>query len=39
MQAIPGADRMFGHIQAALVKAGSSNRIKVDWSMRNKLCD
>ena len=28
---------MFSHIQAALVKAGSSNRIKVDRSTRDKL--
>ena len=28
---------MFSHIQAALVNAGSSNRIKVDWSTRDEL--
>ena len=28
---------MFSHIQAALVNAGSSNRIKVDRSTRDKL--
>ena len=39
MLAIPGAEGMFSHIQAALVKAGSSNRIKVDWSTREKLRD
>ena len=37
MLAIPGAEGMFSHIQAALVKAGSSNRIKVDRSTRDKL--
>ena len=30
---------MFSHIQAALVKVGSSNRIKVDRSTREKLRD
>ena len=30
MLAIPGSEGMFSHIQAALVKAGSSNCIKVD---------
>ena len=30
---------MFSHIQAALVKAGSSNRIKVDRSTRGELRD
>ena len=35
--AIPGAEGMFSHIQAALVKAGSSNRIKVDGSTRDEL--
>ena len=37
MLAIPGAEGMFSHIQAALVNAGSSNRIKVDRSTRDKL--
>ena len=36
---IPGAEGMFSHIQAALVKAGSSNCIKVDRSTRDKLRD
>ena len=39
MLAIPGAEVMFSHIQAALVNAGSSNRIKVDRSTRDKLRD
>ena len=39
MLAIPGAEGMFIHIQAALVNAGSSNRIKVDRSTRDELCD
>ena len=39
MLAIPGAEGMFSLIQAALVKAGSSNRIKVDRSTRDKLRD
>ena len=39
MLAIPGAEGMFIHIQAALVNAGSSNRIKVDWSTRDELRD
>ena len=39
MLAIPGADVMFSHIQAALVKAGSSDHIKVDRSTRDKLRD
>ena len=39
MLAIPGAEGMFSHIQAALVKARSSNRIKVDQSTRDKLRD
>ena len=39
MLAIPGAEGMFSHIQAALVKAGSSNRIKVDRSTRDRLRD
>ena len=39
MLAIPGAEGMFSHIQAELVKAGSSNRIKVDRSTRDKLRD
>ena len=37
MLAIPGAEGMFSHIQAALVKAGSSNRIKVGRSIRDEL--
>ena len=37
MLAIPGAEGMFSHIQAAMVKAGLSNRIKVDRSTRDKL--
>ena len=39
MLAIPGAAGILSHIQAALVKAGSSNRIKVDRSTRDKLRD
>ena len=39
MLAIPGAEGIFIHIQAALVKAGLSNRIKVDQSARYKLRD
>ena len=39
MLAIPGAEGMFSHIQAALVKAGSPNRIKVDRSTRDRLRD
>ena len=39
MLAIPGAEGMFSHIQAALVKAGSSNRIKVYWSNKDELRD
>ena len=39
MLAIPGAEGMFSHIQAALVNAGSSNRIKGDWSTRDELRD
>ena len=39
MLAIPGAEGMFSHIQAALVKSGSSNCIKVDRSTRDKLRD
>ena len=39
IMAIPGAEEMFSHIQAALVKAGSSNRIKLDRSTRDKLRD
>ena len=35
MLAIPGAEGMFSHIQVALVKAGSSNRIKLDRSTRD----
>ena len=37
MLAIPGAEGMFSHIQAALVKAVPSNRIKVDRSARDEL--
>ena len=37
MLAIPGAEGMFSHIQALLVKSGSSNRIKVDRSTRDEL--
>ena len=39
MLAIPGAEGMFSHIQAELVKADSSNWIKVDRSTRDKLHD
>ena len=39
MLAIPGAEGMFSHIKAALVKAGSSNHIKVDRYTRDELCD
>ena len=39
MLAIPGAEGMFSHIQAALVKAGLSNCIKVDRSIRDELRD
>ena len=39
MLAIPVAEVMFSHIQAALVKVGLSNRIKVDRSTRDKLRD
>ena len=39
MLAIPGAEGVFSHIQASLVKAGSSNRIKVDRFTRDKLRD
>ena len=39
MLAIPGAEGMFSHIQAALVNSGSSNRIKVDRSTRDELRD
>ena len=39
MLAISGAEVMFSHIQAALVKAGSSNFIKVDRYTREKLRD
>ena len=39
MLATPGSEGMLSHIQAALVKAGSSNRIKVDRSTRDKLRD
>ena len=37
MLAIPGAEGMLSHIQAALVKDGSSNRIKVERSTRDEL--
>ena len=37
MLAIPGAEGMFVQIQAAPVKAGSSNCIKVDRSTRDEL--
>ena len=39
MLAIPGAEGMFRHIQAALVKDGSSNCIKVERSTRDKIRD
>ena len=39
MLAIPGAEGMFSHIQAALVVAGNANRIKVDRSTRDELSD
>ena len=39
MLSIPGAEVMFINIQAALVKAGSPNRIKVDRSTRDELRD
>ena len=39
MLAIPGAEVMFSHIQAALMNSGSSNRIKVDRSTRDELRD
>ena len=39
MLAITGAEGMFSPIHAALVKSGSSNRIKVDRSTRDKLRD
>ena len=39
MLAIPGAEGMFSHIQAALVKAGSYNCIKVDRFTRDELCN
>ena len=39
MLAIPSAEVMFSHVQAALVKAGLSNRIKVDRSTRDELRD
>ena len=39
MLTITGAKGMFSHIQEALVKAGSSNRIKVDQSTRDELRD
>ena len=37
MLAISGAEGMLSHIQAALVKAGLSNRIKVDRSTKDEL--
>ena len=37
MLVITGAEGMFSHIQAALVKAGLSNSIKVDRSTRDEL--
>ena len=37
--AIPGAEGIFSHIQAALVKASSSNCIKVERSTRDELRD
>ena len=39
MLAIPGAEGMFSHIQAALVKDRSSNRIKVDQPTTDELRD
>ena len=39
MLAIPGAEGMFSHIQAELVKECSSNHIKLDHSTRDKLRD
>ena len=36
---ILGDEGMFSHIQAALVKAGSSNLVKVDRSTRDELRD
>ena len=39
MLAIPGAEGMFSHVQAALMKAVLTNRIKVDRSTRDKICD
>ena len=39
MLVIPGAEGMFSHIQAALAKDGSSNRIKVDQSTRGEIRD
>ena len=39
MLAISGAEGMFIHIQAELVKYSFSNSIKVDQSTRDKLCD
>ena len=34
---ISGAEVIFSYVQAALVKAGSPNRIKVDRSTRDEL--
>ena len=39
MLAIPSSEGMFSHIQAALVKAGLSNCIRVDRSTRDELRD
>ena len=39
MLAIPGAEGMFSHIQAALVKDRSSNHIKADQPTRDELRD
>ena len=39
MLSIPCSEGMFSHIQAALVKAGLSNRIKMDRSTRDELRD
>ena len=37
MLAIPGSEEIISHIKSALVKAGSSNRIKVDRATRDEL--
>ena len=39
MLAIPSAEGMFNHIQAALVNDGYSNRIKLDRSTRDEIRD